>query len=171
MTSTFGRGRGGVTEKMTKVDKGRGGVKICQILDDVICKWSLKALFHCNCCKNTPAAIAPAFISYISMVTMSYFFLIKLTKTKTYYQMKTCISILSIFCTISIHGRGVYRVTTFSHFHIIYIIYFLKLFTSFHSFYSHLYQVDFQNCRQTPSDWYLYQASFQIFLPTPPDWY
>ena len=45
MTSTLG---GGVTEKMTKVDKGGGGVKNCQILDDVICEWSLtvNTIFH-----------------------------------------------------------------------------------------------------------------------------
>ena len=67
----------------------------------------------------------------------------KLTKTKAYYRMKTCTSILmSIFCKFSIHPRGVYGAATFSHYHIVYIVYFLKLFTSFHSFFfSHLYQV------------------------------
>ena len=60
----------------------------------------------------------------------------KLTKTKAYYRMKTCTSILmSIFCNFSIHPRGVYGAATFSHYHIVYIIYFLKLFTSFHSFF------------------------------------
>ena len=64
----------------------------------------------------------------------------KLTKTKAYYRMKTCTSILmSIFCKFSIHPRGVYGAATFSHDHIVYIIYFLKLFTSFHSFFFHIY--------------------------------
>ena len=42
MTSSLGGG--GVTEEMTQVDKWGGGVKNCQILDDVICEWSLRNL-------------------------------------------------------------------------------------------------------------------------------